>query len=79
MGALPGLHVAMRQRVPVPSRPRGSSGSSPARTRLDLPEPDGPMTAKKCWAAKISSKRSVCASRPKKISFSQASNGRSPG
>ena len=56
--------------------PCGNAGSSPARTRLDLPRPStGPMTARKCRSRRIPSSRSVAPPARRTVSPSHASKG----
>ena len=70
------------QRSEPGSAPRRSAGTSPARTTEDLPEPEGPTTARN-RAPSVSSpsrrmSRFVSASRPKKSAASASRNARRP-
>ena len=59
--------------------PVSSAGIRPARTSEDLPQPEGPTTARKRRSLRRFNKSSVCSSRPKKMYASSRVNGRNPG
>src|ERR1019366_987188 len=72
--------AAMRHREPALTiKPVSSAGIIPASTSDDLPQPDGPVTARKRFAANFLNSSSVCSSRPKKMSDSSGRNGLRPG
>ena len=74
--------AATNQAAEPPAPPRRTRGSSPARTRLDLPLPEPPTTRinRPCGPSSVSRARisSTSPSRPKKSSASGSSNARSP-
>ena len=71
-GDWPGVQMTARQ-------PAGACGSSPARRKLVLPAPDGPMTASSGRSAIRRHSAATSASRPKKCSASSSVNAASPG
>ena len=58
--------------------PPASAGSSPANVSDDLPEPDGPTTARNWLDFSFSTRRCTSPSRPKNHSLSASRNGNNP-
>jgi hypothetical protein len=59
-------------------KPSWSVAITPARISDNLPQPDGPITARKCMRRSRRSNSWVCSSRPKNRWLSVMSNRRSP-
>ncbi len=64
--------IARTRHLPPASamKPVSIDARRPARTKDDLPQPDGPITGRKWVCESRRSKSSVCLSRPKKMSVS---------
>ena len=77
-GRGPGVHVTIVH-VSLPgSAPLRSAVTNPAKVNDDLPDPDGPTTARNCVVFNFSTRRWMSPSRPKNQAWSASRNGSKP-
>jgi hypothetical protein len=77
---VPGVQISGTQKSPASAMPKlRNSGTAPARIRLDLPEPEPPMTATNWVCRSLSMTSRTWRSRPNSSADSPSRKGRSPG
>ena len=77
---VPGVQVIGTQKSPASGMPKlRSSGTTPASTSDDLPEPEPPITATNCVSCSRAITSRTWCSRPSSSDDSWLRNGRRPG